>query len=87
MVGDWYLFSRLRRLADPALRAPLVALSGDPTSMRSCEATVTDVGRAVFDGSENFVRLNGIDDWVLGVHLDSTGGRVWYRTSDTLVSE
>ena len=82
---DCYLFSRLRRLADLLLRAPLVALAGDPTSMRGCEATVTENGRAVFDGRENFVKLNGIDDWVLGVHLDSARGKVWYRQDDTLV--
>jgi len=85
MVGDGYLFSRLRRLADPALRAPLAALSGDPTSMRTCEAEITDIGRAVFEGRENFVKLNGIDDWVLGVHLDSTIGKVWYRQDVELV--
>ena len=83
MVGDHYLFSRLRKLADPALPAPLVTLSGDPTSMRACAAALTDLGRAVVEGRENFIRLNGIDDWVLGVHLDSaSGGRVWYRTDD-----
>jgi hypothetical protein len=81
MVGEYYLFSRLHRLADTRLQAPLVALSGDPTSMRGCEVSLTDIGRAVFDGYENFVRLNG-DDWVLGVHLDSTAGKVWYRQDD-----
>jgi len=50
--------------------------------MRTCEAEITDIGHAVFEGRENFVKLNGIDDWVLGVHLDSATGRVWYRQDD-----
>jgi hypothetical protein len=85
LVGDAYLFSRLRHLADPALPHPLVTLSGDSTAMRGCEVALTETGAAVLDGRANAVTLNGIDDWVLGVHLDSTIGSVWYRKEGTLV--
>lgn len=84
LVGDAYLFSRLRRLADPRLAHPLVNLSGDPTTMRGCEVALTDVGASVLAGNDNAVELNGIDDWVLGVHLDSRAGAVWYRKDGTL---
>ena len=30
---------------------------------------LTDVGKAVLDGKDDFVRRNGIDAWVGGVHL------------------
>jgi hypothetical protein len=85
MVGDTYLFSRLHRLASKSLPKPLVALSGDTTTLRGCEAKLTDLGRAVLDGNANAVQVNGIDDWVLGTHLSSAAGSVWYRKEDALV--
>jgi hypothetical protein len=85
LVGDAYLFSRLRHLADPTLPHPLVTLSGDSTAMRGCEVALTETGAAVLDGRANAVKLNGIDDWVLGVHLDSATESVWYRKEGTLV--
>jgi hypothetical protein len=83
-VGDDYLFHRLRRLADTALAHPLVALTGD-IRLRTTEAHLTARGHDVLDGRANFVALNGIDDWVGGVHLDSTRGQVWFRADRTLV--
>jgi hypothetical protein len=85
MIGDLYLFARLRRLAVSSLREPLVTLTGDPMVMRHCEATLTDSGRNVLDGRLNAVQLNGVDDWVLGVHLDSTNEAVWYRKPEGVV--
>jgi hypothetical protein len=85
LVGDAYLFSRLRRLGDSDLAHPLVTLSGDPTSMRECAVALTDAGESVLGGRANAIELNGIDDWVLGVHLDSQHGTVWYRKDGTLV--
>jgi len=38
----------------------------------------------VLAGDANAVELNGIDDWVLGVHLDSATGAVWYLKQGTL---
>lgn len=87
LVGDGYLLSRLRCLADPALRHPLVTLAGDVMTLRGCEVALTEAGTAVLAGSANAVALNGIDDWVLGVHLDSGTGAVWHRDGDELVRE
>jgi hypothetical protein len=53
--------------------------------MRSCEVHLTETGGAVLAGRANAVELNGIDDWVLGVHLDSASGSVWYRKEGHLV--
>jgi hypothetical protein len=82
LVGDGYLFSRLRQLADPKLPYPLVSLAGDATSMRNCQVTVTEAGEAVLRSEANAVALNGIDDWVLGVHL--TSERLWYRSGGAI---
>jgi hypothetical protein len=34
---------------------------------------------------QSLTALNGIDDWVGGVHLDSRAGNVWYHKDGTLV--
>jgi hypothetical protein len=86
-VGDWHLFDRLRRLANPALPHPLLTLSGDLSSLRDCRVTVTGAGQDILAGRTGFVTLNGIDDWVGGVHLDSTANRVWFRRGDSLVPD
>jgi hypothetical protein len=69
LAGDGYLFWRLRRMAAPEAAHPLVALSGDPYKMRECDVTLTEAGHEVLAGRANAIELNGIDDWILGVHL------------------
>jgi hypothetical protein len=69
LPGDYYLFWRLRRMAAPEVTHPLVALSGDPYNMHNCEVTLTEAGHEVLAGRANAIELNGIDDWILGVHL------------------
>jgi hypothetical protein len=86
LVGDEYLFSRLRRLAGSELAHPLVTMSGDPHRMRNCEVVLTDAGESVLTARANAVELNGIDDWILGVHLDSKCRSVWYQKEGTLVA-
>jgi hypothetical protein len=84
-VGDVWLFNRLSRLADSSLPHPLLNYTGNPASMRECEFTLTDAGHSVLAGQANQVRLNGINDWVGGVHLDSASGNIWFRDGDSLV--
>jgi hypothetical protein len=84
LVGDGFLFSRLLRLGGAELAHPLVTISGDSTTMRGCEVVLTDAGQSVLAGHANAVELNGIDDWILGVHLDSRRGPVWYHKQGTL---
>jgi hypothetical protein len=86
LVGDLYLFSRLLQLGNADLPHPLVTLSGDLGNVRSWEVTLTDAGEAVLAGRANAVDLNGIDDWILGVHLDSKRGSVWYHKEGTLIT-
>jgi hypothetical protein len=84
LVGDTYLFGRLRYLADPSRPRPLVTLLG-PGQLRGARVDLTDTGRAVLAGTLNAVSANGIDDWVGGTHLDSKQGNVWFHDHGTLV--
>ena len=84
-VGDMYLMDRMERLADTSLPHPALELTGDPGSMRECTVKITAAGEEILAGRKDFVSLNGIDDWVGGVHLDSKAGMVWFRRGDELV--
>ena len=75
-VGDMYLMDRMERLADTSLPYPALELTGDPDSMRECTVKITAAGEEILAGRKDFVNLNGIDDWVGGVHLDSKAGMV-----------
>lgn len=83
--GDLYLYSRLQRLGAPGIAHPLVILSPPNKPMRETMIAIADAGRAVLNGEANAVELNGIDDWVAGVHLDSKAGRVWFYRDGELV--
>ncbi len=85
LIGDAWLFDRLRQLARPSLPHPLINLTGNPESLRECEVSLTDAGHTVLAGRGNCVTLNGIDDWIGGVHLDSASGNVWFHDGDSLV--
>lgn len=95
---DWpdheYLFARLTGFSDAAeqpVEHPMVNFFGDPLStdgelrMRSTEATIAKTGRSVLAGEANHVALNGIDDWVGGVHLKAHSGSPWLFDGQTLV--
>ncbi|HUP83595.1 MAG TPA: DUF1835 domain-containing protein [Candidatus Limnocylindria bacterium] len=85
-MADSYLFERLHRLANEALPRPLLALSGDTTTLPGTEVRLTEHGEALLAGGGNAVAWNGIDDWVGGVHLESRSGQVWFRSEQTLLA-
>ncbi len=84
-AGDNWLFWLLRRLADPALPHPAVALTGERTTIRGTEVRLTPDGEQFLAARLNFVELNGIEDWVGGVHLDSRVGEVWFHQDKKIV--
>jgi hypothetical protein len=55
--------------------------------MRDCLVTPTELGRAVRDGRANHAAINGIDDWVGGVHLRAATGSPWYRRNGELLPQ
>jgi hypothetical protein len=85
VVGDWYLFGRLLRMADARNPKPLLALTGDQQSIRHTEATLTPFGEEVLAGAASNYPTNPIDDWAAGVHLSSTGGTLWFNDGGKLV--
>jgi hypothetical protein len=84
-VGDIWLFWRLRRLADPTLPHPAVELTGARTTIRGTEARLTSEGERFLKAELNFVELNGIEDWLGGVHLDSRVGNLWFHHDKKLL--
>jgi hypothetical protein len=72
--GDSQLYLELKQLAKAS--TPLLSLSSTVTGATTDSAEMllttfelTDVGQAVLEGKEDFVRRNGIDSWLGGVHL------------------
>lgn len=84
-VGDLLLYYRLRRLGDKSLKKQVVTLTGNSPRMRDTEVHLTEFGQNVLDGQANLVEINGIDEWIGGIHLQSKTNEVWYRKDDTLV--
>ncbi len=84
IVYDDYLAERVRRLATG--RNPLLSLKGDSWALRDLDVKLTAQGEAVLEGRANNIELNGIDDWVCGVHLQSRSQAVWMCHAGRLVS-
>lgn len=64
--GDLQLLGALKRLNEASV--PPIAMDGDGIS-------VTDAGRRMLRGEDDFIELNGIDLWLGGAHLEK--GRMW----------
>ena len=84
-VGDLYLYYRLRNLAQPTLAEPLMKATSLSAPMRYTEYALTDFGPSVQAGERNAIDVNGIDDWICGVHLSSEAGNVWVREGGAIV--
>jgi hypothetical protein len=72
--GDAQLFLAMRRLAYAP--TPALTLNGgnnraanDPAQMLLSSFEITEFGKRVLAGEEDFVSSNGIDHWLGGVHL------------------
>jgi len=80
-LGDAQFWDVLNRLADCS--EPLIRITGAPTGSITeslgwdpVSAEITAVGLQVLSAEKDFVRLNGIDLWLGGVHLQS-GKNEW----------
>ena len=85
IVGDGYFFSRLKNLGKPSLNKPLIKANAFDLPMRETEINILPDAEKVLSGELNMIQENGIDDWVCGVHLDSSSGGVWVRDGKLLV--
>ncbi|HEX2077821.1 MAG TPA: DUF1835 domain-containing protein [Longimicrobium sp.] len=74
-MGDWSFVEIVLALA--AAQTPLLAFDDPPPAEESdgyektmrCRVSITDAGRQVLAGAADAVRMNGIDRWIGGVHL------------------
>jgi hypothetical protein len=69
MVGDLYLFARLNRFGSPELKHPLIEIDNPTGSMRECQIRALPLAHDILAGRANMIELNGLDDWLGGVHL------------------
>ena len=72
--GDAQFYLELKRLADAPIPALTSAVAGkraapDPAQMLLASFEITEYGKTVLAGEADFVRSNGIDHWLGGVHL------------------
>jgi len=83
-LGDLGFYYRLDRLASgtsPLVRGlPAGGVAQAARTNMTVEYThtpieLTDAGRAVLEGRADYIKLNGIDRWIGGVHL--TSENVW----------
>jgi hypothetical protein len=71
-LGDAQLYCALRLMADaptPVLKQSGRAEPSDAAGMLLSSFELTDDGREVLSGDQDFVAQNGIDQWLGGVHL------------------
>ncbi|NLF19610.1 MAG: DUF1835 domain-containing protein [Lentisphaerae bacterium] len=80
--GDTMLWQMLNAMA--SCRHPLLHLDGaaplpqwDTQGIGARRVTISATGRAVAMGLADAIRLNGIDRWLGGVHLDGTPEHDW----------
>jgi hypothetical protein len=85
LVGDWFLFGRLVKMAGKQNPRPLIELSGDTLSLRSTEAVLTPFGDEVLKGTASNYPANPIEDWAAGVKLSSPEGALWFNDGGRLV--
>ena len=87
-LGDSTFFEMLQRLG--SARIPLVTIDAgaDHTDPRQRRIAITEAGRDVIAGRADHVRLNGIDIWRGGVHLNGSDRSPWRWDAhrETLVS-
>jgi hypothetical protein len=85
LVGDWYLFGRMLRLANARLARPLLEIAGDVENMRATEARLTPFGAEVLDGKASSYPTNPIEVEIAGVRLSSAAGPLWFNDAGRLV--
>ena len=85
-MGDTTFWDRLGLLASG--RVPLVLWDEvkRPGRLAGGVVNISDTGRRVLDGQDDWIQLSGIDRWIGGVHLEGAGPHWrWDATRNVLV--
>jgi hypothetical protein len=85
LCGDDWLFRRILRLGDRSLPEPALELTGSTEAYRFVTVRLTPFGERILAGEANFIEVNGIDEWIAGVHLEARTGRVWFHEQGRIV--
>jgi hypothetical protein len=68
-LGDFQVWRDLQRMAGAS--QPLIIIDGlEGSRIHKSSFSITGTGREALDGRADFVALNGIDQWLGGVHLN-----------------
>ncbi|CAG7650564.1 sigma-70 family RNA polymerase sigma factor [Paenibacillus allorhizosphaerae] len=94
-MGDLQYWRSLANMSQGA--SPLLKLEGQEMfpsystpspSFRQCKVAMTELGKRVMEGKEDWVAVNGIDEWYGGVHLQGRSAAWrWDRTRNTVVKK
>jgi hypothetical protein len=83
-LGDSFCFRAVARLA--SAHVPLLSAGAQPID-GATEVRLTEAGRRVLDGADDHIRLNGVDRWIGGVHLEGADARWrWDEGTEAIVS-
>ena len=87
-LGDLQIWRDLKHMAEAA--QPLVQLAGPVDAARAAARlhtaySITETGRRVLAGQADFIRINGIDLWLGGVHLRADNLWRWDEQQQALV--
>lgn len=93
-LGDFQFWLALRNLAnarEPLLTMTHAAMAGQALNfeaLRQTHVELTPTGESILQGEDDYIRMNGIDLWLGGVHLLSDG-KIWRwnETTQRLVYE
>lgn len=74
-LGDFQFWLALKQMG--VAPTPLLTLTNgqsfhgpiDPATLRGTRVALTEQGKAALKGEVDFVRMNGVDEWLGGVHL------------------
>ncbi len=80
-LGDLAIQQDLRRMAEA--KHPLIELTGLP-DWPTAQCRLTDTGKQIIAGQADFVRLNGIDQWLGGTHVTNNIVWRWHAASRTI---
>ena len=87
-LGDLQIWSDLKRMAEashPLLEIENFEASAPASSRLHASLKLTETGKRVMAGQEDFVQMNGIDLWLGGVHLREDNLWRWDEQQQVLV--
>jgi len=73
-LGDTQLWGTLVNLSkgnDPLVKITNARAEAaiEPGALKRAQFKITKAGQSVLDGKSDFIKLNGVDQWLGGVHL------------------